>query len=109
MRRVGVTATALAALVLPPAAGAGTVGIARATPGVVDLMGLRGHAYALVQVRRGEQVPGGTLVSRRLGVWRLPTFRAERVGLGLHALAIEPDREVIPQRAAQDTFAGTDW
>jgi hypothetical protein len=109
MRRVGVTATALAALVLAPAAGAGTVGTARTTPGVLDLMGLRGHACALVQVRRGERVPGGTLVSRRLGVWRLPTSRAERVGLGLHALAIEPDRQVVPHSAAEDTFADMEW
>ena len=43
------------------------------TPGVLDLMKLRGHAYALVQVRRGKPVPGAVLVSRRLGVWRLPT------------------------------------
>jgi hypothetical protein len=109
MRRVGVTATAFAALVLAPAAGAGTVGVARTTPGVLDLMGLRGHAFALVQVRRGQRVAGGTLISRRLGVWRLPASRAERVGLGLHALAIEPDRRVVPQRAAEDTFAGMEW
>ena len=38
VRRVGVIATVLGALVLAPAAGAGTVGVARTTPGVLDLM-----------------------------------------------------------------------
>jgi subtilase family protein len=109
MRRVGVIAAALAALVVVPPAGAGTVRTGRSTPGVVELMALRSHAYALVQVPRGRRVPGATLVSRRLGVWRLPTARAEQVGLELHPLAVEPDREVVPQRAATEPFAGLEW
>jgi subtilase family protein len=109
MRRVGVIATALAALVVVPHAGAAKVGVVRTTPGVVDLMRLRGHAYALVQVPRGRRIRGATLVSRRLGVWRLPAPRAQRIGLQLHPLAIEPDRELAPQRAAVEPFAGFEW
>ena len=109
MRRVGVIAAALAGLVLASSAEAGIPGVGGTAPGVLDLMALRGHRYALVQVPRGRGVAGGTLVSRRLGVWRLATSRAERVGLGLGALAIEPDRAVVPQRAAADTFEGMEW
>ncbi|MFL5952167.1 MAG: S8 family peptidase [Gaiellaceae bacterium] len=102
MRRVGVIAAALVALVPAPSAGAQVAG-------VVDLMSLRGHAYALMQVPRGRRVPGAALVSRRLGVWRLPAARAQRAALGLHALTVEPDRAAVPQRAAEDTFAGMEW
>jgi hypothetical protein len=100
---------ALAALAVPAPAGAAKVGVVRTTPGVVDLMELRGHAYALVQVPAGKRVPCATLVSRRLGVWRLPTARAQRVALGLNPLAVEPDRELAPQRASDDTLAGLEW
>ena len=108
MRRVGVIAVVFAALVVAPAAGA-KLQVARSTPGVVELMSLRGHGYALIQLRRGERVPGATLVSRRLGVWRLPAAHAERVALGLHPLAIEADRAVTPQRASAEPFAGLEW
>ena len=109
MRRVGVFAAALAALVPVPPAGAGKLQVARTTPGVVELMGLRGHPYALVQLPLGRRLPGAKLVSRRLGVWRLPSARAQAVVLGLHPLAIEADREVMPQRAATEPFAGLEW
>jgi Subtilase family len=109
VRRVGVFAAALAALVLVPPAGAGKLQAARTTPGVVELMGLRGHAYALVQLPRGRRVPGATLVSPRLGIWRLPSALARRGALGLHPLAVEADREVTPQRAAAEPFAGLEW
>ena len=109
MRRVGVFAAALAALVPVLPAGAGKLQVARTTPGVVELMGLRGHPYALVQLPLGRRLPGAKLVSRRLGVWRLPSARAQAVVLGLHPLAIEADREVMPQRAATEPFAGLEW
>ena len=109
MRRFGVFAVVLAALAVPVQAGAAKVGVLRTTPGVLDLMALRGHAYALVQVPRGERVPGATLVSRRLGVWRLPTARAQRVALRLEPVAVEPDRELAPQSAAADTLSGLEW
>jgi hypothetical protein len=108
MRRVGVFA-ALAALAMAPVAQAGKPGIAPTTPGVVDLMSLRGHAYALVQVPRGTRVPAAALVSRRLGIWRLPAAEAQRVALGLRPLALEPDRELAPQRTAVDSLAGLEW
>jgi hypothetical protein len=101
MRRPGVIVAALGALaVAPPAV---------ANPGVLDLMALRGHPYALVQLPRGRELPGATLVSQRLGIWRLETARAQRIGLGLHAVAIEPDRTVVPQRAAAEPFAALEW
>jgi hypothetical protein len=109
VRRLGVFAVAFAALAVPAPAGAAKAGLLRTKPGVVDLMKLRGHAYVLVQVPRGKRVPGAVLVSRRLGVWRLPTARAQRVALGLKPLAVEPDRELAPQRATEDTLAGLEW
>jgi Subtilase family len=102
MRRVGVFAAALAALVLAPAAAARPVG-------VVDLMALRGHQYALVQLPGGRRLPGAELLSRRLGVWRVASVRAQRIGLGLHALVLEPDRAVRPLRAAVDPLDGMAW
>ena len=109
MRRVGVIAVVFAALVVAPPAGAGKLQVGRTTAGVVELMSLRGHAYALIQLPRGRRVPGATLVSRRLGIWRLPAAHAERVALRLHPLAIEADRAVEPQRAAAEPFAGFEW
>jgi hypothetical protein len=102
MRRVGVLAAAFAALVPAPPAGARPVG-------VVDLMALRGNHYALVQLPRGRSLHGAELVSRRLGVWRIPSVRAQRIGLGLHALEIEPDRAVRPLRASVDPLVGEEW
>jgi hypothetical protein len=101
VRRIGVIAAVLAALVIVPHAGA--------NPGVVDLMALRGHGYALVQLPRGRDLSGATLVSRRLGIWRIATPRAQRIGLALHPLALEPDRAVVPQRSAAEPFAGLEW
>ena len=101
MRRLGVIAAALAALVVVPPAGA--------NPGVVDLMALRGHPYALVQLPRGRELPGARLVSRRLGIWRLDTGRAEQIGLGLHALAVEPDRAVTPLGSSVAPFGDGEW
>lgn len=109
MRRVGVIAVALAALVGVQAAGAGARGVLPQPPGVVDLMALRGHAYALVQLPRGRHIDGATLVSRRLGLWRVPSARAQRDALGLQSLAIEPDRELVPQRATVEPLAGLEW
>jgi subtilase family protein len=109
MRRLGVFAAALAALAAAPAAQAGKPGVEPDRPGVVDLMSLRGHAYALVQVPYGTRVPGATLVSRRLDIWRLPSARAQRVALGLRPLTVEPDRELAPERAAVDALTALEW
>jgi subtilisin family serine protease len=109
MRHLGVLAVALSSLAIATPAQAAKVGVAPTSPGIVDLMALRGHAFALVQVRRGRRVPGAELVSRRLGIWRLRTARAQHVALGLRPLAIEPDRELVPQRAIADPFAELEW
>jgi hypothetical protein len=111
MRRVGVT-TALALLavvVWPGAAMPAKVGTLRVRPGVVDLMRLRSSDHALIQVGHGAVVPGGTLVSRRLGIWRVPTSVATRIGLRLRPQAIEPDHELTPQRALVEPLAGFEW
>jgi hypothetical protein len=106
MRRAGVIVV-FALAILPP----GTAAASR--PGVRELMALRGHPFALVQATRGARVPGGTLVSRRLGIWRVPSARAERIGLLLSARGIarviEPDRALVPQRAAVDPLLGLEW
>src|SRR5206468_11744762 len=82
-------------------------------PGVRELMGLRGHRYALVEAARGARIPGATLISRRLGIWRLPSSDATRIGLDLSARGIarviEPDRELAPQRASVEPLAGFEW
>jgi len=109
MRRVGVSAAAVLLLVCPPAAAAAKPGVARSDPGVVDLMALRGHAYALIEVPKGTDVRGGTLISRRLGIWRVPTRLAEHIALRAHARAIEPDRVLAPQRSALEPLAGFEW
>jgi hypothetical protein len=121
MRRVGVTAALVTLAVLSPgtvaaaplrakAAGARRVS---ARPGVRELMALRTHRYALIEVTPGAQVPGGTLVSRRLGIWRLTSAEASRIGLRLSARGvarvIEPDRALVPQRAAADPLVGLEW
>jgi hypothetical protein len=80
---------------------------------VRELMALRGHRYALIEAARGARIPGATLISRRLGIWRLPSSEAAHIGLGLSARgiarAIEPDRELSPQRASVEPFAGLEW
>lgn len=102
-------AVAMLAGAYPPAGVAGKAGVALPRPGVLDLMTLRGHDHALIRVARGRHVPGGTLVSRRLGIWRVPARVANRVALGLHLLALEPDRELVPQRALVEPLAGLEW
>src|SRR5262249_61622153 len=109
MGQLGVLSAALVALAIASPAQAAKIGVAPRTPGVVDLMALRGHPYTVVQVPRGVQVPGAELVSRRLGIWRLRTGRAQRVALGLRPLAIEADRELSPQRANAEPFAELEW
>ena len=120
MRRAGVTASLLALAVLVPgtaAAGfpakAASSAEASARPGVRELMALRNYRFALIQAAPGAVVPGGALVSRRLRIWRLPSARAERIGLGLsaHGIArvIEPDRLLVPERAAVDPLVGLEW
>jgi hypothetical protein len=110
MRRVGVLAAALLITVACPAAAfAAKRDVAPARAGVLELMALRGHEEALIQVRRGSRVPGATLVSRRLGIWRLPTRVANCTALRLKPLAIEPDRKLAPQRALVEPLAGLEW
>jgi subtilase family protein len=109
MRHLRVVSAAVVALAVASPADAAKIGVAPRAPGVVDLMALTGHRFALVQVPRGRRVPGAELVSRRLGIWRMRTARAERDALGLTPLAIEPDRELVPQRASGEPFAGLEW
>jgi hypothetical protein len=120
MRRVGVSAAVLMLAVLGPAATAAPLRAKAARPqpvearrGVRELMALSGHRYALIQVVRGGRVPGGVLVSRRLGIWRVSSTAAARIGLQLSsrgiARVIEPDRELAPQRASVEPLAGFEW
>jgi hypothetical protein len=108
MRRLGVIAALCMAAVLVQAAAANA-----GRPGVRELMALHGHRYALIQARRGVRIAGARLVSRRLDVWRVPTKRAESIGLRLAAQGIaqviEPDRAVVPARAAVEPLAGFEW
>ena len=121
MRRAGVTASLLLLAACWPGAApavplrAKVAGAARSTgrPGVRELMALRTHRFALIQAAPGARVPGGTLVSRRLGIWRLPSSEATRIGLQLSARGIarviEPDRALVPQRVAADPLVGLEW
>ena len=121
MRRVGVFAALVMLAVLGPAAATAAPPRAKAArplrmetgPGVRELMSLSGHPYALIQVVRGTRVPGGALVSRRLGIWRVPSSRAQRIGLRLSARGlarvIEPDRELAPHRVSVEPLAGVEW
>src|SRR2546423_859463 len=121
MRRVGVTAALLLLAVLGPGTAAAAQPRAKAAgprrstvrPGVRELMALRTHRYALIQVTSGARVPGGTLLSRRLGIWRLPSAQASSIGLQLAARGIaqviEPDRALAAQRAAADPLVGLEW
>jgi hypothetical protein len=76
-------------------------------------MALDGHRYALIEAVRGARVEGGTLISGRLGIWRVPSSVAARIGLRLSAQgvarAIEPDRELAPQRVLVEPLAGFEW
>src|SRR5436305_4441561 len=121
MRRAGVTATLLTLAVLWPGTAASASLPAKAAgafrtptrPGVRELMSLRTSRYALIQAGPGARVPGGTLVSRRLGIWRLPSLEASRIGLQLSARGIarviEPDRALIAHRPAVDPLVGSCW
>jgi hypothetical protein len=121
MRRAGVIASLLVLAVIAPGNAAAARFPAKAAgamfpaarPGVRELMGLRNHRFALIQAAPGAVVPGGALVSRRLGIWRLPSREAERIGLELSARGIarviEPDRLVVPQRASVDPLVGLEW
>lgn len=110
MQRVGVLAAFVMLAVAGPATALGAKpGAARARPGVLELMALRGHDAALIQVAHGARVPGATLVSPRLNIWRLPARAATRIGLSLHPLAIEPDRELVPERALVEPLAAFEW
>ena len=120
MRRAGVTACSGLALLVPPTAiaaplpaKAAAVAVTTPRPGVRELMALRTHRFALIQAAAGTVIPGGTLVSRRLGIWRLRSAEAERIGLRLSARGIarviEPDRMLMPQRAAVDPLVGLEW
>jgi hypothetical protein len=121
MRRTGVTAALLMLAVLWPAAAGANPMRAKAAhtvrvdarPGVLELMALRGHRYALIEAARGTHIAGATLISRRLGIWRLPTGTATRIGLALSARGIarviEPDRAVTPERVAVEPLAGFEW
>jgi hypothetical protein len=121
MRRVGVFAALMMLAVLGPAAATAAPLRAKAArplrgetrPGVRELMALSSHRFALIQVARNARVPGGTLVSRRLGIWRVPSSAAKRIGLRLSARGIarviEPDRELAPHRASVEPLAGFEW
>ena len=109
MRHLGASAAVLVALAVASPVQAAKVGVATARPGVADLMALRGHPFALVQVPRGRRVPGAELVSSRLGIWRMRSSLAQRVALGLRPLAIEPDRELAPQRTSTEPFGALEW
>jgi subtilase family protein len=109
MRYLGVVFAALVALAVAAPTEAAKLGVAPTAPGVVDLMALHGHRFALVQLPRGRRLAGAKLVSRRLGIWRMRAERAERVALGLGPLAIEPDRVLEPQSASTDPFAELEW
>ena len=84
MRRVGVTATLLTLAVLCPGTAASASLPAKAAgalrtptrPGVRELMSLRTSRYALIQATPGARVPGGRLVSRRLGGLNVRPSRA---------------------------------
>ena len=77
MRRAGVIASIFALAVLAPGTAAAArlpakaagVGVRTTRPGVRELMALHDHRFALIQAAPGAAVPGGTLVSRRLGIW----------------------------------------
>jgi hypothetical protein len=121
MPRVGVTAALLMLAVLWPTAALASPPRAKAAhqlrfetrPGVRELMALRDHKYSLIQATRGAHVQGGTLISRRLGIWRVPSSVASRIALRLSARgiarAIEPDRELAPQRSLVEPLAGFEW
>jgi subtilase family protein len=109
----GVLVVFLAALVAAPSALAARA--AEPSPPAPGLLSIGSYEQALVQLSRGSLAPdGGTLVSRRLGIWRLPTPTAERVlprllQAGL-VEAVEPDRPARQLRATQtDPLLGLEW
>jgi Subtilase family len=115
--RAGALAAA-AAFVLFAGVGTATAArVARGTlaerPGVVDLMQLRGHDYALIQARRGARIQGAEPISQRLNVWRLQSVVAAARGLELSAagiaVRIEPDRTLVPSAARVEPLQGFEW
>jgi hypothetical protein len=103
----------LTALVAAPSApGART---AEPRPQAPGLLSIGAYDHALVQLARGSlAAEGGTLVSRRLGIWRLPTRTAERVLPGLLdagvVKAVEPDQPARPLRVTQtDPLVPLEW
>ena len=103
----------LAALVAAPSALAARA--AEPSPLGPGLLSIGPYDGALVQLSRGSlAAEGGTLVSRRLGIWTLPTRTAERVlprllDAGV-VQAVEPDRAAQPLRAVQtDPLVGLEW
>jgi hypothetical protein len=109
----GVLVALVAALVAAPSALAARAAETRAqAPG---LLSIGAYDHALVQLSgRSLAAQGGTLVSRRLGIWRLPTRTAERVLPRLLEArvvrAVEPDQPARRLRATQaDPLVGLEW
>jgi hypothetical protein len=103
----------LAALVAAPSALAARA--AEPSPAAPGLLSIGSYERALVQLSRGSlAAEGGTLVSRRLGIWTLPSRTAERVLPRLLEAgvveAVEPDRPVQQLAVAQtDPLLGIEW
>lgn len=80
-------------------------------PGLLEL---GGYEHALVQLERGTPAPvGGTLVSERLGIWRLRTPDAMRVLPRLlaqrHVRVVEPDRPLQTFAVQADELSEFEW
>ena len=126
MLRLG-AAIALSLLVAPGAAAAtpkaGEAHLPPKAPGARALQALGSHSHALVQVdfRRGRlavpalRLAGGTLVSERLAVWRVPSAAAQRLVPALAAAGlvrtVEPDRRLAVRGhlSAGDPLVPAQW
>jgi hypothetical protein len=78
------------------------------------LLSIGRYDHALVQLAHGSlAAEGGTLVSRRLGIWRLPTRTAERLLPALLASgavqAVEPDQPARPLAVQADPLVPLEW
>ncbi|HEV8686569.1 MAG TPA: S8 family serine peptidase [Gaiellaceae bacterium] len=109
----GVLVVFVAALLAAPSALAARA--AEPRPQAPGLLSIGAYNHALVQLSGGTlAAEGGTLVSRRLGIWRLPTRTAERMlprllDAGV-VRAVEPDQPARPLRATQtDPLIGLEW
>ena len=94
-----------------PAYGARAATPAPEAPGLLEI---GAYDHALVQLTRGSlRAQGGTLVSARQRIWRLPTRSAQRVLPGLLAAgavrAVEPDQRARLVAAAADPLAGFEY